>query len=146
MLVLTIEAAVWLVVEPENVYGYVLLACVILIWPHLVSWTMLSTEASLRANRGRGSSLVWERCLSRWCCGCCSPSAAAFWQRHLGTDKLVFTAVTLVALLGCCVLGAVVCLDQLREDLARALEARGLRTKNERICPRWPRDMAGLAP
>ena len=39
-------------------YGYLLFAGVLLIWPHLMMWSMLSTDASLRNNRGDGTPHV----------------------------------------------------------------------------------------
>ena len=65
-------------------------------------------RASLRANKGGGSSQVWTRCFSHG--PCCSGSSRACCQRHLGTDMLVFTWVTVVGLVVAFVLGIGVCL------------------------------------
>ena len=104
------ESCAWILETPDVFYGYLLLAGALLVWPHLISWTLVSTEASLRANKGGGSSQVWQRCFSRGPCCSGSGSSRACCERHLGTDMLVFTWVTVVGLVVASVLGVVVCL------------------------------------
>lgn len=102
------ESCAWILETPDVIYGYLLLSGALLVWPHVISWTLVSTEASLRANQGGGSSQVWQRCLSHF--PCCSGSSRACCHRHLGTDMLVFTWVTVVGLVTAFVLGIGVCL------------------------------------
>lgn len=101
------ESCAWIIEEPENVYGYLLLSGALMVWPHVISWTLVSTEASLRANQGGGSSQVWQSCFSRG--PCCGGGSRACCQRHFGTDMLVFTWVTVVGIGVAFVLGIVVC-------------------------------------
>jgi len=69
---------------PTSLVGYVYSLFCLIVLVFMFIWVYACRPQNLLANDMRGSSVVYDNCLSKCCC-CCGPT----WKTHLGTDFLV---------------------------------------------------------